>query len=87
MDRPYMAPAIAVFIGCLGVWFFADALWWMDDQRQLIRDAVIQETTLVVGRNEPCLTHVALGTWEAMNELEVYRWVTACEDRVAQEGR
>jgi len=72
--------AAAFLMACAGVWFFADALIWAEEQREIIRQSVIKETEIRIGQPGECSTTVNLSIWEEMNKLKVYRWVVECED-------
>lgn len=78
--RGYMSESIAFLMCCVGIWFFADTLWWAGDQGELIERNVLKETSITVGVNEPCKVNIMLSAWNDMNQLEIYRWVIACED-------
>jgi hypothetical protein len=79
MPRSLELP-LAVLICCVSVWFFAEALWNIDDQRKLLTQQIMDETTLTIGIKEPCIAEVPLSIWGSMNTLGVYAWVAACEE-------
>lgn len=76
----YIEPTLAVFLVCAGLWFFQDSISQTIIDAEAIKKGVIENTVLRVGTKEPCVTKVHLSVWDSINQLEVYRWVVACED-------
>lgn len=40
----------------------------------------VEPLMLTMGTQEPCVATVYAETWQAMNEMKIYQWVTACEE-------
>jgi hypothetical protein len=76
--------SLAFLFCCFGIWLFADSLWYIDDQRELLTNQIMDETILKVGIKEPCIAEISLSAFEDMNTLGIYQWVVACEK--ANEG-
>jgi len=46
-------------------------------------DARIEEVKIItIGNHPECKVDIPLETWEHLNEMNVYHWVSACEDAV-----
>lgn len=52
------------------------------NENEAMRKEILNSLEITIGRKEPCIATVSYNTWEAMNELEIYRWVVACEESV-----
>ena len=79
MTGKYIEPAIAIVLICGSLWLFQDTLSRMILDRKNIEQSVIDSIILTVGSGE-CTAKVHLSVWENMNQLEIYRWIVACED-------
>lgn len=78
--REWITIATATFLTTGSIWLFQNALSGFLLDAEAMRWSIINETVLTVGQPGPCSTQVHLSVWESMNQLEVYRWVIACED-------
>lgn len=79
MMKPHLQISLTLLACCGAAWFYVDALSSFMLDRDYMESQIRATTRLQVGRAEPCITEVTLSTWEAMNELSIYRWVAMCE--------
>ena len=78
----YFELSVCFFAVCLGVWLFQDALSDTLLDQDSIKRSAINQLVLNVGTKEPCITQVHVSTWKVLNQLEVYKWVVACEEKL-----
>lgn len=80
MDPRYFYMALSWALCCVGFWFFADTIVWSQEQRQLIEQSTLNNIVIRIGPPDQCGVNVNLSVWPDMNQLQVYRWVIACEE-------
>ena len=62
------------------IWFFSETLIFNALEVERIKQNTVAEATVQIGNAEPCMVDIRLAAWEAMNDMNIYRWVVACED-------
>lgn len=77
--KNFLMATAAFAIGSFGMWCFKETLSSVMLDKEHMRQQILQETDLTIGRKDPCKTKVSLAVWDSMNELEIYNWVAACE--------
>lgn len=79
--RPVTEAAIAALAVTGSLWLFQDTLTHFMVEKDLIEKNTLDDLVLTVGDTEPCKADVHYRVWdEMMNELDMYRWIIACED-------
>lgn len=62
-------------------WFYKETLFQFMYDIEAIKKDTIDKVVLTVGDpNSECSAHINLSVWDKMNQLQIYRWVVACED-------
>ncbi len=62
-------------------WFYKETLFHFMYNIEAIKQNALDEVVLTVGDpSGECTALVHLSTWDKMNQLQIYRWVVACED-------
>ncbi len=63
------------------VWFYKETVFHFMYNIEAIKQNALDEVVLTVGDpSGECTALVHLSTWDKMNQLQIYRWVVACED-------
>jgi len=78
--KDYLQASLAFVLVCTGIYFLAESLFWYADQKELLLQNQLKELTLHIGVTEPCVAEVHYSIFSDLNELQVYRWVLACEE-------
>lgn len=47
-----------------------------------VQDTQVGYQSITIGNHPECKVDIPLETWEHLNEMQVYHWVSACEDAV-----
>lgn len=62
-------------------WFYKETMFYFMYNIEAIKQNALDEVVLTVGDpNSECSAHINLSVWDKMNQLQIYRWVVACED-------
>jgi hypothetical protein len=76
--------ALAGTTACLFMgagWFYKETIFQFMYNIEAIKQNTLDEVVLTVGDPKgECSALVHLSTWDKMNQLQIYRWVVACED-------
>lgn len=72
--------SLTLFLTYGGFYFFKESLAQAFYDLEKSNELALAKVVLKVGREEPCIVEINLTSWSSMNELGIYRWVTACED-------
>lgn len=83
MKTTVLQISASIFFICAALWLFSDSIFMASEQQDLIRQNAINEHVIRIGRVSPCVVELSLAAWDSMNELEIYRWITSCEELIS----
>lgn len=82
MQNRFLQFSLALFLVTGSLWFFADTIFWNQEQKDLIRHNTLSEFTVVLGASEHCQVEASLATLRSMELMGVHRWIVECENAV-----
>ena len=78
--KPHLQLSLTAFLVCGAMWLFQDTLISVVLDEDHLRKTIIDSMSLTVGVHEKCQAEVHLSSWPELNQIQIYRWVVACED-------
>lgn len=79
--KAWLQISAASLMTTASIWFFSETLIFNALEVERIKQNAISETTIEVGNEDPCMVEISLAAWENLNQMQIYRWVVACEEQ------